>query len=69
MFLQENKDINWIFMFCKSCWEYEKFEFKEIINFNLVADIIGECKNCHNKKIINTLDIKNHYEELNKDNN
>jgi ribosomal protein S27E len=63
------KDSNFIFTFCKACWDFKKIVFDQPINFENDKPQFGKCENCGNSQSVNLKDAKAYYENLNEDNN
>jgi len=61
-------DINYIFTFCKSCWDFSKFIFEIPLDFDYEEQREGLCTICNNKQRISLIDSKEYYEKLNEDN-
>ncbi|ASP28621.1 hypothetical protein SCORR_v1c08490 [Spiroplasma corruscae] len=61
-------DINYIFTFCKKCWDFKKFVFREAINFDKNEYTIGLCTNCNKEQNINLYEAKDYYLKLNNNN-
>lgn len=61
-----DQDTDWIFMFCKKCWAYQKFIFKHPIDFaNEHQDQYGQCVNCQMKEKISIKQAREYYDHLN----
>ncbi|QBQ07775.1 hypothetical protein SGLAD_v1c05760 [Spiroplasma gladiatoris] len=63
-----DKDTDWIFTFCKSCWDYKKFIFDKPINFFKAKKQKALCISCKNCQNINLEEAREYYCHLN-DNN
>ncbi len=64
----ENNEIDWLFSFCKSCWEYRKIVFSKKIDFSNDLELKGKCVQCNNINLFNIKKIQNYYMNLNKNN-
>ncbi|AKX34507.1 hypothetical protein SLITO_v1c08930 [Spiroplasma litorale] len=62
-------DTNWIFTFCKTCWDFKKFIFESNINFDESEPTNGKCFSCKNIQRINFSEVKDYYLNLNNKNN
>jgi len=62
-------DVDWIFMFCKKCWDYKKFIFLKPISFIDEDEHIGKCISCLNEQILPKKEGLNYYLQLNENNN
>lgn len=63
-----DKDIDWLFFFCKNCWEIRKFTFSEPIQFNKKVVQTGVCVKCKSEQTITAQECRDYYRELNENN-
>ncbi|AKU80158.1 hypothetical protein [Spiroplasma turonicum] len=64
-----DEDIDYIFTFCKICWDYKKFLFDNPISFETQSSSVGICVNCNKQQNINLYEVKDYYLNLNNNNN
>ncbi len=62
-------DINWIFTFCKVCWDFKKIVFEKPFDFNTDQLQQGRCTKCNAIQTVAPSDARKYYEDLNKENN
>ncbi|ALD66118.1 hypothetical protein [Spiroplasma cantharicola] len=63
------QDTDWIFTFCKNCWDFKKFIFNKPINFETKASYNGICVSCKKEQRINLKEARDYYDHLNDHNN
>ncbi len=57
-------NIDWLFMFCTKCWDYQKFLFLHPLNSYQTNDIIGKCLKCNLETIVDLALVKQYYNDL-----
>ena len=62
------KPVHYLFFFCLTCWNYQKFYFQKEIDFQKDHDRFGKCLKCNQLSIININVVKDYYQNLNKNN-
>ncbi|QGS52042.1 hypothetical protein [Spiroplasma tabanidicola] len=62
------KDTDWIFTFCKTCWDYKKFVFDKPLDFSKAKKEPAVCTSCKKGQTINLKEAREYYHHLN-DNN
>ncbi|AHI52599.1 hypothetical protein [Spiroplasma culicicola] len=60
-----DQDTNWIFTFCKKCWDFKKFTFKKPINFESEDSSQGICTSCKKRQNISLVEARGYYDHLN----
>lgn len=61
-----DEDIDWIFMYCKQCWDYRKFVFTKPIDWtNDFGHQEGICTFCNKKQKIALKEAREYYDHLN----
>ena len=64
-----DEDIDWIFTFCKVCWDFRKIVFDKPLNFETKKQSVGKCTKCQSIVNIYLNNAKEYYENLNEENN
>ncbi len=61
-------EIDWIYMFCRHCWTYQRFIFAKPIPWKQNIHIEGKCTVCQFPQKLDVMKATTYYENLNKDN-